>query len=180
MRWFRCKYIWIIICPFIITILIAISIIYLYFCKNRGEDNYYIDSFNENISSFNNVVEYCKSLENEKQSLSMRIYFEYESTTRNYMVVWKNSSMSKENNYEKLELSENIKLDFEKVYEAFKDLCWDGIEITSTQISFTTEGNRNAFVYSRNGYRPKYMRSSNERFNVYITHIKNDWYYLKS
>lgn len=160
----------------IIAFIILLCILLLKNYYGDSDTKYYIDKFKKNRESFENVAEICKDLYNEKNATEIRIFFDYSSGEKQVNMYWDNVELT--NQFEILNITDDIKKDMENIEDSFSDLYWDGIFITANQIVFTTEGNKYSIACSISGNRPKYIRNSNEGFSTKAKSICDSWYIL--
>ena len=75
-------------------------------------------------------------------------------------------------------LSDELKTAFSRMVASVEGRNLDTIRISSTRIDYFGLGNR-AFVYSRDGKRPKYLYSEDEHLLSFgIDNLGKGWYYL--
>lgn len=160
----------------IIFVILFCKLMIMYFGDN--DTDYYVEKFKENKNSFDNIVKFCIELRTERNADEVRIFFDYSSGEKQLKMYWDDAQLV--NQFSIIDISDEIKKDIENVEKSFSDLCWDGIFITSNQIVFTTEGNQYAIAYSISGYRPSYIRDSDEKNSIKVKSIGDKWYFLST
>ena len=162
-----------ILLSFVLIVLISsIMVVGIYYLLN-WEDIEYKNSMKRNKEHFLMLVEEFESMYDKEMDGTLSIWFKVEAGE--YMLdLWSNRRN------ETISVGTSTRFEIDALRGAFGQDDWSKAIVTEQGVSFSSEGNHYAFVYTFDGKKPKYMNSSEERFSIKSQPIGEKCYFVKS
>jgi len=94
-----------------------------------------------------------------------------------FLIEQKGEITALESDKKRLDLSKELKAAFRRIRPLYKGRDFSMICVSSSRIDFSGLGNR-AFVFSRDGKKPKYFYSKDDGINFNIANLGGGWFFL--